>query len=272
MSLKAIISAEEHGKLAKELQGEYSQAKDGRFVLAVDPVDGWGLEDVAGLKTTLAKEREAAKKSAELLEAFKDLDPKAARDALTKVEKMKDWTPDEKVKETIKAREDVLTRAHAEEVKKLSDRNAFLTGALSEHLIDAEVGRALNGKASVELLLPIIKGKTRVDEKDGKFQVVVLDESGTPRMTMKRGADGRTSTDNMGLEEFALSLKENPKYAPAFFGSGHSGSGAAGSSSGGSGGSGRFTITESRARDPQEYQRVRAEASKAGAQVEVVPG
>ena len=88
MALKALISSDEHGGLDESLQSHYTQHKDGQFRLLVEPVSGWALEDVAGLKQT-AEDRKTrhAKAQSELdalRERFGDLDPDAAREAMSR--------------------------------------------------------------------------------------------------------------------------------------------------------------------------------------------
>lgn len=272
MALKAIISQEEHAKLPDALKGEYQAGKDGRMTLQVNPVDGWGLEDVTALTRALSTERENASKYAAQLDGLKDLDPAAARDALSKVAKMKDWTPEEKVREQIKLREESLRGEFEKSIgeeKKKSDR--YLS-EVNNLLIRSKAMSALAGKAEPELLLPIIERRSRVVERDGKFVAQVLDDNGAPMMHATKDAQGRTVVVDMPLEHFAMSLKDNPRYAPAFFGTGHSGGGAQGSG-GGTRSGGQFTITESEAReDPRKYQAIRAEAEKSGQRPQIVEG
>lgn len=270
MALKAIISQDEHAKLPDALKGEYVAGKDGRYTLQVSAVDGYALEDVSALTRALSTERENASSYAAKLEKLKDLDPDAARDALQKIAKMKDWTPEEKVREQMKAREEAL-RTEFEKaldpVKKEKDR---YWSEVQNLLVRSEAMRALAGKAEPELLLPIIEKRARVVERDGKFVAQVMDDNGAPMMHATKDAQGRTVVVDMPLEQFALSLKDNPRYAPAFFGTGHSGSGAQGSG-GGKGGGSQFRMTDAEARnDPRKYQALRAEAAKAGQSVQIV--
>lgn len=225
--LKAVLTAEELGKLPADQKSNYVE-RNGQYVLALELPEGWGLEDVRGLKTALAAEREAKASLERRVSKFGDLDPEVARDALSKVEKMKTWTPEEKVAEQMKAREDALTAKHRGELTQLQEALQGRDREVSKLLIDSEAMRLLDGKASVELLLPIIQGATKVvRDADGKSSVVVLDHNGNPRIS---GAPG--STANMTLAELVETMRNDKRYAPAFYGSPASGSGATGGATG----------------------------------------
>lgn len=266
MALKALISKDEHAKLAEALKGEYQAQADGTFLLAVEGVNGFSLENVTGLKASLSEERESKRKIEARIAALGDLDPDKARDALSKVEKMSKWTPEEKVQEQLKAQIAQVESKYQTELKSKEDRASRLDAAVRGLVVDSEVHRVLAGKGSAKLLLPAIRDRIRVEEKDGRFTPVVLDDRGNPRITMKSG-----SSDPMGIEEFVMGLKADPELGHAFFGSGHSGTGAAGSSGGTGSGAGKFTLRESEIRDNHErYKQVRAEAEKAGQTVQIV--
>lgn len=266
MALRALITKDEHAKLAEALRGEYQAQSDGTYLLAVEGINGFSLENVTGLKASLSEEREAKRKLEARMTALGDIDPDKARDALSKVEKMSKWTPEEKVAEQIKAQIEQIERKYMAEIKTKDERLGKLDGAVRGLVVDSEVQRVLAGKGSAKLLLPAIRERIRVEEQDGQFRSVVLDDRGNPRITMKSG-----SNEQMGIEEFVLGLKSDPELGHAFFGSGHSGTGASGTSGGGGGGTGRFVLRESEARDHDRYRTMRAEAEKAGKSVEVVP-
>lgn len=265
MALKAQITKDEHAKLADALKGEYQAQSDGSYLLAVEGVNGYSLENVVGLKSSLSEEREKAKKLEARMSALADLDPDKARDAMSKVEKMSKWTPEEKVAEQIKSHVSQIEAKYTAELKAEKDRASKLDSAVRGLVVDSEVQRVLAGKGSAKLLLPAIRDRIRVEEKDGKFVPLVLDEKGNPRITMKSG-----SSDPMGIEEFVMGLKSDPELAHAFFGTGHSGTGASGRAGGGPGAGGRFTLTAEQAKDRDVWKRTSEAAKQAGAQVEIV--
>lgn len=226
MALKAML--ESLDGIDESLRSHYAE-QDGKFVLDVEPVGTVALEDVGGLKSSLGKEREDRRKLERQLEAFKDIDPAKAREALEKVGEMADWTPEDKVREQIAAREKQLLEKHAKEIEARDSSVKHLTAQIEKHLVEAAATSALGKhKGNVELLLPHVKAHTRVEkDADGNFVARVVGPDGNVRVTMKQG-----STDPMGIDEFVGSMRENPTFAPAFEGTGQSGSGASGQSGG----------------------------------------
>lgn len=239
--MKAIVTTEEFGKLSKELQGEYAEAKDGKHVLKVESVDGLVLENTTELRSALGQERQTVKELQKLQASFKDLDPEAARAALTKVEEMKNWKPEDKVREQIAAREKDLTEKHAREMKEKDDDNKSLSSQLEELLVTNEARNAIlsftvDGKApNVELLLPHVTRQIKTTRgADKKYTAQVVDEKGNQRITQTAG-----STAPMSIVELVGTMRSNKTFEAAFPGFQAAG---AGSENGGGGGGGRGKI------------------------------
>jgi len=265
VALKAIVTADEHAKLPEPVQGQYAKADDGRLRLIVERVEGWALEDVADLKSALSKERSAAKMAAERLQAFGDVEPAKAKEALEKVERMSKWTPEEKVAEQIKAREAQLAEKWGKEVEASRKEREDLQRQLEAHLVTASaVGALTKQKGNVELLLPHVQRQIKVErDGNGTFVARVVDKDGHLRITPRPG-----SQDPMSIEELVESMRASDIFAPAFAGSGASGSGAQGSPRAGNPPS-RFTITREDARDPSKYRAAKEAAQKAGGRLEI---
>lgn len=247
MALDAIINAESHAKLNPAVQPEYLKQADGTFILTVNPYETTiehegkkknvrvALEDVGGLKTTLATLRSENDNHVTRTKAFEGLDAAAARKALADVEKMKDWSDDEKVRRQIAAQVEQVDKKYKGELEPLQARNGALLEQLDEELGKNKATACLKSAGATErglrLLLPhvaaLIKAK---DGADGKRIAVVVDENGNPRLTNRAG-----SHDPMTVEELVESFKKDHK--DQFAGSGATGSGAPGMGSGGQGGS-----------------------------------
>lgn len=232
MALDPFITAEDHAKLPDHLKGEYKlNDKDPqkRLFLDVKPNGGWALEDVAGLKHVLSERTERQKAAAEKLAAFGDLTPEAAKEAIEKLAALGDAGDvkklDERIKSITKQAEDKYRNELAAKDAKLGG----LTQTLSRALIEGEAARVLADsavKGSFPLLIGVIKqwAKIEVDDKGGFALKIVNPETQTPLLSQKQGNNGP-----MGLEEFVLSLRNNPDYKLAFAGTGSTGSGATGS-------------------------------------------
>jgi hypothetical protein len=279
--LISVITKEEHAALPESDRAHYVAASslseadrkdyggpaDG-YILGVKGAHGFELKPVAKLLSALDKQRAEADAASAKLKAIGDLDPEAARKALKLVEDWKKANPEEQAK---KAYEAALAKAQEDHAKVLEGekaRRSKIETQLQRQLTEGKARDAITrAKGSVDLLLPIVTSriKTEIDEASGEMRDYVVDEFGN-KATMLQGSSMVPAT----IDHLIEALKQKDSYAPAFAGSGARGSGGSG---GNGGGGGRFTIAESVARnDPREYQRVRAEAEKAGQQIQVVAG
>jgi hypothetical protein len=235
--LNAVLTAEEHEGLDAALQGHYKKVEDGSFLLDVGSVNGFELQDVAGLKTALGKERARVKglegSAKELKERFGDLDPDAAREALQALEEMGGLEGNEKLQKELAAKIDVVEKKFAADKKALEagwaktageyeERDAALTAQLTKELISSKALQAISsmgGKA--KLLLPVVEKRCKVEKQDdGSFAVRVYDEAGNPMLSPKQG-----STDPATIYDLIGMLKKDQDYAPAYEGTDASGAG-----------------------------------------------
>jgi hypothetical protein len=188
--------------------------KNGKFILNVTPAEGLVLENVSGLKSALDGER-AAKEAAEAkLKPFNGLDPEAARNALTIAQQYGDVTPEkarqlaadvarltaidpsveadkiaeEKVKRAKAAMEGTFATKETEYKTQLDAYKASteglkgqLRGLLVTNQIKAELSK-LNPVEGVDDAIELLAERSiRTVEKDGKFEVQVVDAAGNIR-------------------------------------------------------------------------------------------
>lgn len=189
MALKAILDSLDG--LSADVAKEYKKGDDGKFRLDVTEVNGFALEDVAGLRSSLSKERENVRTLKEQSKTFEGLDPAKARDAIKKVEEMANWTPEQKVKEQIEAVKTQLLDAHGKEKRALEDRQSKLTKQLEESMIRSVATQAIvelkGTKDAPMVMMPHIERQTRLRETDGKYIVEVIGQDGNPRLTGSQG-------------------------------------------------------------------------------------
>jgi hypothetical protein len=227
MALKAIIETIEG--LPADVAKEYKKNEDGRYHLDVTAVDGLELAEVGKLRSALSKERENNREASDKLKEFEGIDPTKARDAIKKVGEMSNWTPDQKVKEQMDAVKTQLLDAHGKEKAKLEERLAKLTKQLENAMIDSVATQAIvENKGSVKLLMPHVRGQTRLREIDGKFIVEVIGPDNNPRLS-------GTQATPMTINELVAEMKTQNDFASAFEGTNASGSGSSGGGSGGGG-------------------------------------
>ncbi len=238
MALNPLLSADAHAKLADPLKGEYVlDATLGKFVLQVTPSEGWALENVAGLKETLADQKQKHKLAMEKLSAFGELTPETAKHAVEQLAGLGDLSDKEKLEKRLASERTQLATKYEGEIKQ---RDAALTAMRAEVervLVDGEVARILakpEVRGSFPLLIGPIRQSVKVEQNDkGQFEVRVMDRNGNPAISRKSGNNGP-----MALEEYVTSLRSDAEFQRAFDGTGSTGSGASGSGMVGGGGGG----------------------------------
>lgn len=207
--------------------------KDGKFSLQVD-----GIEDTAGLKTALQKERKTASDLEKQTKAWKSIGK----------------TPEE-IAELIEAQE-VRERTEAERrgdfdkiLAQVNEKNAKLLEAertekeslrskYKSEVIDREAISAIAAeRGSPELLLPIVQKFIKVDDNDN---ALVVDAKGDPRV----GAKGEPMT----ISDLVKEMRASDVYGRAFEGSGQSGSGTRPSNGNAGGPGGRITKADLKVR------------------------
>lgn len=219
MAIKATVKTLDG--LSDAVKALYKQDGD-KFMLDVEPSDGFELVG-GGLKTALLKERETVSELKAASEAFKGLDPKAAREALEKVKTMDSWTPSEKANELAEKRgKDVAAMKDAEYAPKVkayeATRKAYESLVIGKALEDA----ATKHKFTVPSLVPKLFGESvRLEEKDGVFTPVVIGPDGKPLMKLDAQANSRPVT----IDEYIAEKAKDPTYAPLIAGTKATGTG-----------------------------------------------
>lgn len=220
MALKAMVKSldgitEAHRALYRK-DGEGDKAV---FVLDVEPAEGFALENVTGLKSTIQKLRDSEGEKEQRLAAFKDLDPTTARDALKKVEQMKHWSSDDKVREQVDQHGKQVAAAKDAEIAALNQKLANITKGYEA----ATVERALIDAAQkAKFVAPNIAARLFRDavKLDDKLQPVVIGADGKARQVVNNDGTSR----NMTIEEYVAEQAKQDEYKPLVAGNGATGS------------------------------------------------
>tara|TARA_R110002051_G_scaffold22502_5_gene58174 strand:+ start:1365 stop:2132 length:768 start_codon:yes stop_codon:yes gene_type:complete len=220
MALKAVLDTIDD---APEALREHYTEQDGKFVLAVEAVGGYALEDVSGLKSALGKERTRAEKLERDVVAFKDLDPAKARTALAELEELKALDPakeaDKIANTKFEAAKAQLLEKHNADLTERDGRIKTLNGAVDGLVREQRATAAIaEAKGAVDLLLPHVLRFTRTVEKDGKFSVEVIDADGNCRIGDSKGSP-------MTIKDLVAEMRGSETFGRAFDGDGQSGSG-----------------------------------------------
>lgn len=237
---KAIITKLED--VTEALRGEYrpgtaAEGLEGKFVLSVEGQDGWGLENVNGLKNALSTERTEHNNAKQQLKAFEGLDPAAARQAIDKVKELGTLDPkkdvDRLVEEKVNAQLGQLNERHGNEKsaleKRVEARDVLLRNTFQR---EAAVKAIAAAKGDVDLLLPHVLPSIAFDLEETETGLVpkvkVVDEKGNTRIGDSQGG-------NMTIEQRVEEMKSSEKFSRLFDGSGHQGTGDQGGRKGGGG-------------------------------------
>jgi hypothetical protein len=264
MALLAIV--QDVNSIDEKFRGLYKQLADGPkkgwHVLDVQGAEGFGLEDVGGLKSALSGERTKVQELAATLKSWEGLEPNEVRSLISKRDEMLNWKPDEKVEAMLQKRLGDAKGPLEAKVKELSDAIGAKTSMIHKLTVGNGVTAALAKlKGNADLLMPHVERRARVDDSNGEPSVYFVEDDGkTPMLTRKSG------TGRMGIEEFCETLKGT--FPTAFEGTAPRGSGATGGAGGATGQP--HTIRESDALDRTKFKAAEAAANAAGLPLQIV--
>jgi hypothetical protein len=230
--LKAIIAKlEDANENVRSLYraGTAEEGTEGKFVLDVEPADGFTLENVDGLKSALSAERTAHGQAKAKVKAFDGLDPEVARAAIAKVEELKDLDPkkdvDRIVEEKVGAQLTQLNDRHQSELTALNKRIARRDALLKKTLVEDQALKAIVAeKGDPDLLLPHVLPSIQLELEDDdeadriQPKVKVLDAAGNVRI-------GDSAGNPMKIEGLVGELKKHDKFSRLFEGDGVEGTG-----------------------------------------------
>lgn len=210
--LKAYVTDLE--SVDENLRGLYAE-KDGKFFLQVTGVDGWELDNVAGLKSALGTERKTAGDLRVRLDAFGDLDPSKARKAMKDAARFAEFDPeveaDKLAKERFDAQRAQLMGQHNEALAGLQGTIERRNAQVQNLLVGTGIKGALQGTnpdPDLQDALEMILAKSiRTKEVGGDFVIEVVDDSGNPRIK-----DGFGNA--MTIQDLVKEVREK---RPAFF-------------------------------------------------------
>lgn len=219
MPLDAVVDTLD--SVPEALRDHYKQDGE-RYKLDVAGVEF--PEDVAGLKSALQKEREAAKSAAKRLQDLDGIDVGRYKELLAAEEKR------EEAEAAKRGEFDKILARNREkwEADLAAERESRSTveGQLTALIRDNEARKALEGhKADVDLLLPHVLDKVQVIVgDDGQRRTVVRGAEGAPRMN----DEGKEMT----ISELVAEMAQSDRYAAGFPATVKKGGGAAANGAG----------------------------------------
>lgn len=208
MALKARLKAEDHAKLSDALKAEYIKNAEEIFVLSVDAVDGWQLDNTENLRKATQSERaradEAERKLKDGLKPFEGLDAVKARDALKRLEAIDAGEPDDKTKAKIASITRQLEEKYTAEItplkQSLAERETEIDALTIDRAIADELGKVKLIDGGAALLHSHIRTTNlvrRVKGADGKPTVKVYGADGVELMTREAGKTNNASVGEL---------------------------------------------------------------------------
>lgn len=225
MTLKAVVDSldnvdEQHRSLYQPERD--SEGKEtGKHIVAIEPVNGYNLENIESLKGALSNTRTERDDIAKKLKNFEGIDPKKYKALETKVEELQ--TTDAETEDRVNKIVESQTKAKLEEAAaRLEQANTEFQSQLDTSKTESEQLRnslkqvlvSDRAKAMAEsisdapqLLAPLIERNMKcvIDEKGPRVQFV--DDNGTVRI-------GKDIHNDMSEPEFIEDMKKNDKFAP----------------------------------------------------------
>jgi hypothetical protein len=188
------------------------RADGDHFILDVEPVDGFKLEDVGALTNALGRQKSEITELKDKVAKFGDLDPVTAKQAMDKLKELGTLDPAELAKERVKT---ALAQQQEQFNTQLSAKDAEISGMtkqLEAVLIDQAATAALAAKGgNIKLLLPHVKASARMVKTDKGFAVQVIGDDGHPRITATRNG-----TADMTLDQLVEEMSANEVFAAGF--------------------------------------------------------
>lgn len=209
--------------------GTADEGAEGKFVLDVEPTDGFGLENVNGLRNALSAERSETQRLKGLTKAFEGLDPVKAKEAIQKIEELGTLDPkkdvDRLVEEKVQAQLAQVNERHTSEKTSLTKRIEARDGLLRQTLVhDAALKAIAAEKGDPDLLLPHVLPAIQLDLEEDEEKGVI-----TPRTKVVDAKGNVRIGDNMGngmsIDQLVGEMKKHEKFSRLFDGSGHTGTG-----------------------------------------------
>ena len=184
-------------------------------LLSDNPVVKASVSALNGLNGALSNARKNADSASARLASLKPLEafgaaeewgtsiPAKLKELETQLAKKANFDPEEAKK--------AIAESMKGEISNRDTKIGALQSALNKHLIHGQTAQALaKHNGIVDLAIPHVLSRLRVEEDNGEFGVVVLDDSGKIAYSKKRGGE------RMDVDEYVEEMSQNTTYAPLF--------------------------------------------------------
>lgn len=215
MKLKAFVASleevdEPHRALYVE-ELDDKGAKTGRWKL-----DAEGVEDTKALRNALQRSSDETKRLKEQAERFKNVNPDEYHRLLNEAanREVRETQIQQEAEQRIREAEET----HRRQLERKDGEISRLKSQRDTLFLDAQLLPAISAeKGTPEFLLPHLRSRVKVTEKDGQLKLEILNPEGA-RMLNKEGKEAAPS-------DLVLEYKEHKVFSRAFEGTGASGAG-----------------------------------------------
>jgi hypothetical protein len=225
MALKARIPNLE--EVEEPFREQYKQNEgEEDYVLDVQPVSGWELDNLAGLKSAYSAEQEKRKSMGESLKSWAVLGDLQPDDVLKKMDELKELQKLDPEKEAdriadqrAKSQIEQIHAKYQQEINGLQETVNKKQEQLRKEMIENRVNESLgkyNGKPKI--LKKHLMDQVKFFEEDNELNVYAVDAMGNPRIKDSSG-------NKMQIDHLVEEHKNDPDWAFAFDGTGASGAG-----------------------------------------------
>tara|TARA_R110002096_G_C14661938_1_gene728460 strand:- start:53606 stop:54391 length:786 start_codon:yes stop_codon:yes gene_type:complete len=235
MAQKIIITNEERAGMHEVLAAEYVplNGQEGMFVFDGIATNGWAVEDVAGLRSTVETTRNERERLKSQLKSFDGVDAAEHARLLAKKSEIDNWDPtnDDAFKTRLEEQNATWQGKYDADMTAEKAKSELSGAKYAQHRLKSEGISAISKHApkGVKVLLPHVLGQLGVyPSEDGQTdEVWVRGADGRPRITQKAGEQG-----NMSADELVLSMKDDEDFMSNYPGTGATGGGATGGGNG----------------------------------------
>lgn len=190
--LKAFVSSEDFESIDEAIKPFYASSEDG-YALQVEASDGWALENIDGLKSSLQKERKLRssfeKQAKELATRYSDIDIEEYKSAMEKLEEMSSFNPEmeaeklaaQKLDTQKKKIESAIAKQweakfEAEHTPLLAKYNKIEAQLKDQMIRGAALQAIAENDGDVDLLLPHVVSKMKFDMTEDGFTTELVDK------------------------------------------------------------------------------------------------
>jgi uncharacterized membrane protein YheB (UPF0754 family) len=221
MALKAKIK--DLADVEENQRALYRKLDDGSgYIVDVVSVDGFSLEDVGGLTSTLEKSKRQIKEANDILKELGDTDPAEIKRKLNRYEEIKNLDEAQMKKQVSQDVREAVAKEFQDEIKSMTDKHDKLVNSLKQSALESVKTAIAKEHGEPEFIRAYLNDTVQVEiDDDGRHKLQFMRDDGvTPRIKIKDGQQV-----DFVVDDFIQELKTHATYGKIFASQATSGSG-----------------------------------------------